>query len=329
MRVGLLVALLVSVALSGCMEVGLQRGSCDAVSLVEGGVLYLETYEVETGGVSARLDGPADPRVTAWVLLAASLADRAGPAAVAFDGREHALWLADQAPGMLREGTGVDSAANNASLLRSALQAWGHSGHGVWVDDPAHPDVRTLAEAWDARLDNETGFYGSRLNEHLFAGFAARVFTHDLGLLERLGTALASQRAQQDADLYEVDAWYAAYARALLGPQPVDAALAEQLDEILESRQLPDGSIVPFEGAPRSDASTTAAALLAWGAQGRTLEDAQVGAAVDWLCALQQDNGGIPFASDMRMLHVKTTAEVVIAVSLLLEPIDWPQPPPL
>lgn len=339
MRLSVVLFVLVLSGLPGCLSPGDPGQECSPVTLVEGGVAYFSGFEAQGGGIALRSgdeerdegegDGEeGDPRVTAWVLLASRLADRAAQAAVAFDGRDHAQWLIQRLPMMLQEGTGVDSAANNVSLARAALQAWGIPAHRIELKDPDDPDVMTLQQAWEARYDEQTGRYGDRLNEHLFAGFAARVFEHDLGLLERMGEAAVAANETEDGALYAHDAWFTGYARALLGPGPVDPAFADWLDGVLTARQQEAGGVVAFEGSDRADASTTAATLLAWGAQGKDLEDPQVQRAVAWLCGIVREDGGVPFAGDLDGATVKTTAEVVIAVSLLLEPIEWPRPVP-
>lgn len=321
---------LVASLLTGCLSPAgpfSATGECDAVSLVHGGVEFLDTQTVAAGGVAPRPGDDPDPRLTAWVLIATGVAKRTGQEG-SFDGRVHRDWLQDELPGMMQEGTGVDSTANNLSLARAALQAWGRMAQGVPLQDPEHPGVESLADAWQARYDEASGVYAQRFNEHLFAGFAARVFEDNRTRLDAMGRALDGTTPGDDGALYERDAWYAGYARALLGPEPVNVSLAARLDAIMSERQQADGGLKGFADAAGPDASTTAAALLGWQASGRSLQDEEVEKAVAYLCGLMDVDGAVVFSADREFLRVKTTAEVVIALSLYLEPIPWPQPPP-
>ncbi len=326
MASGFMAALL----LAGCLVPGgpsFSTGECDAGVLVHGGMDFLATNALPGGGVAPRAGADPDPRLTAWALIAGGVAKRTGQEG-SFDGRVHRDWLQGELPGMMREGTGVDSMANNLSLARAALQAWGRAAQGVALQDPQHPGVESLADAWEARYDDQTGVYGDRPNEHLFAGFAARIFEDNRTRLDAMGLALNGTDTGDDEGLYTKDGWYAGYARALLGPQPVNASLAARLDAILGDRQQGDGGLKGFAEATGPDASTTAAALLGWQAAGRSLQDPEVENAVVYLCGLVDDEGAIVFSADQRSLRVKTTSEVVIALSLFLEPIPWPQPFP-
>lgn len=323
-----LVGVLLVPVLAGCIGPGdpMPR-DCDAWNLVHDGVAYFTTRTHGEGGIVARVGAEPDPELTAWVLIATGVAKRTGQEG--FDGRDHRDWLQDRLQEIVFEGDGTGSVPDELSLTRAALQAWGTMGAGVPFEDPDHEQVRSLADAWDVRFDEATGRYGDRLQEHLLGGFAARIFEYNLTRLQKMAAALdGTENPSSGEDPYHGDTWSAGYARALLGPEPDNASLAGHLDRLLDQRQDATGGVYAAPDATGPDASSTAAALFAWQAAGRGLEDPQVALAVDHLCGLVRDDGAVPFAGDYHVAHVKTTAEVVIALSLFLEPVPWPEPMP-
>lgn len=330
-RAVLLLALLLAPVSAGCLAPDALAPACDAEHLLVEGTAFLAAQADDAGGIRSHPTADPDPRLTAWALIAAGLARRTGHEDL-FDPDPHLAWLPEALPLLLREGTAVDSAANNLSLARAALQAWGRSTDAVSVagsgpGSDAAAD-RSLAAAWEARYSATTGRYGARLNEHLFAGFAARLFEADAARLAAMAHALDHDGSWPTAaghDPFDGDVWFAAYARALLGPTPHNASLAARLDATLTARQQPDGGSLSIPAAHRSDASSTAAAVLAWGESGAGATDARIAAAVGFLCATQRADGAMPFRAGEDVLVVKTTAEAVAALALLVEPVPRPR----
>lgn len=297
---------------------------CDATALIRDGTLALADLAAPAGGIRPHGGADADPKTTAWALLAAGLARRTGIEG-GFDPAPHLDHLKAHLDSMTAEGPGVDSAANNVSLARAALQVWGNPASGIRIEDPEHPDARTLEDAWEARYDEEQARYGVRLNEHLFGAFAAWIFAPAGARLDAMADTTVTLLDDDANDPTTKDAWWAAYARAALGPDPQgDAAeLATRLEAILDDHQQEDGGVRGFASAKRPDASTTAAAILAWQRDGEGVDGARIGPAIDWLCTARRDDGTVPFRSDQPILPAKTTAEVVIAVALVKQPIPW------
>lgn len=308
--------------LAGC--VAPTAPPCDATQLIRDGTSALGDLADPAGGIRPHGGADADPRTTAWALLAAGLARRTGIEG-GFDPAPHLDHLKTHLDTLAEEGSPVDSAANNLSLARAAFQVWGSQASGIRIADPQHPDARTLEDAWETRYDHERGRYGVRLNEHLFGAFAAWIFAPAGERLDAMADTTVTLLDDNATDPTTKDAWWAAYARAALGPEPQgDAAeLATRLESVLDEHQQEDGGVRGFASATAADASTTAAAILAWQRDGERLDGAHIGPAIDWLCTAQRDDGTIPFRPDQPILPAKTTAEVVIAVALVKQPIPW------
>ncbi|MBW3583589.1 MAG: hypothetical protein KY455_10875 [Euryarchaeota archaeon] len=262
-----LFALLVTPIVAGCVAPGQpDLLACDETSLIRDAVAHLARLGDATGGGLPYAPGKEpDPKTTAWVLLATAVARRAGHEG-GFDPEPHLDYLHAHLVDLPREATPIDSAANNLSLARAAFQSWGKPPQHIPFEDPHHPEVRTLADAWDARYDPETGRYGGRLNEHLFGAFAAWVFDPPGARIDAMGRYVGDpdknpDLAREGTDAYGRDAWYAGHARSALGPAPENHTLAEGLDRILDAR-TEQGATKGFADARKPDASSTAAAIL-------------------------------------------------------------------
>lgn len=320
-------------ALAGCFA-PTPAAPCNALSLLRGGIDYLNKQADPDGGISNGNGETPNPRTTAWTLLAAGLARRSGQEG-GFDAEPHVTWLKNRTTGMLSEGSAVDSAANNASLVRVALQVWGQSPFTVPVEDPTYPHATHLKAAWDARFDSASGRYGTRINEHLFASFAAWLFgppddTRNAmaRYTEHLADNATAWTASQQHGAYGNDAWYAAYARIAVGPQPNNTTLDTHLNTILSNHQQNNGGVHGPDTSQTPDASTTAAALMAWRVDQTARTDPRIVSAIDYLCTLRAADGSIPFSTENAEPRAKTTAEVVIALALVEKPIPWGHPLP-
>lgn len=349
-RMLLLVALfLATPLLAGCTVPGPLGGTeraCDAHDIVQRGLEHLADIAHEDGGVPAWPDGGPDPKTTMWVLVAAALARRAGHEGV-FDAGPHTAYLKAHTGRLPVETTPIDSAANNMSLARAAFVTWGKDPGGIRIDDPDHPDVVTVEQAWQARYDNGTGRYGTRPNEHVFGAWAALLFAPGTDIRHKMadytGNATTNPAlAKQGPELYTNDAWYAAHARIALGPAPArhgaNTTLAATLDQALDDHHDPKtGGVRGFVTSDTPDASSTAAALIAWTLQAQAdipadtpgdelptiLHTARGQAATEFLCSLQQSDGEIRFSIDRRFAPTKTTAEVVMGLAFAEQPIPW------
>ena len=313
-----LLTILAAPLLAGCTAPGTQP-PCDLDALLRDGVTALQPRADPRGGMPAIPGTEPDPRTTARVLIGAGLVRRAGYEG-AFDAAPHVAYLRDNLVAMTTARAPVDSVPNNLSLAALALQVWGHDPHGVPLNE-----THTLGDAWDAHYDPATGRFGVRLNEHLFGAFAAWL----LGPPDERLVAMAEHTAARLAapgpggDPTARDAWWAAYARAALGAPPADLAQAARMEAILAAHREEGGGVRGFASAKHADASTTAAAVLAWERSGEGPSGPHVAAATAYFCSARRADGLVPFRAGTDHLPVKTTAEVLIALALVKQDVPW------
>lgn len=319
-------AVLLAPLVAGCLAAQ-PEPPCDSHSLLIDATIFLSDTAHADGGVPARTDGTPDPRTTAWVLLATGLSRRAGTEGL-FDAAPHVEWLKQHVDDMMQEGTPVDSIANNASLARLALQVWGKPAAGIAVTHNGHDT--TLAAVWDDHYDSTTGRYGTRSNEHLFGAFAAWLFgandTVRAAMAHHTESLADNRTLWGDTGPFAHDAWWAAYARIAIGPRPENESLDVHLAQVLRDHHSDEGGVRGFASADNADASTTAAAMVAWRVDGIPPTNPLMRDAVSYLCGMQRHDGAIPFSRDNTMPLVKTTAEVVIAAAMLEQPVPWGDP---